>query len=139
MTTAQAEIVTNETRTVAFSGYVPCANAGAGEVLSGTIEVHDLVTATVNGSNVAGRFQFQPHGAMVGAATGDTYRVGGVTQGTFHERLDGDQYTRTYVNSFHLIAPGSSNDLVVHEIAHLTINANGDVTTENDELSIDCR
>ena len=137
-TTAQAETITNETRSVTFAGFVPCADAGAGEVLSGTIEVHDLITSTVNGSTVSGTFQSQPHGAMAGAATGDTYRVAGVTQGTFHERLDGDQYTRTYVNSFRLIGPGSSNNLLVHEIAHLTIGANGDVTAEHDVLSIEC-
>jgi hypothetical protein len=75
---------------------------------------------------------------MVGAVTGDAYRVAGVTQGTFHESLDGDQFARTYVNSFQLIGPGSSNNLLVHEIAHLTINANGEVTAEHDELSIEC-
>ena len=42
----------------------------SGEVLTGTIEVHNLISSTGNGNNVSDRFHFQPHGSMVGAITG---------------------------------------------------------------------
>ena len=139
VTAAHAEVSTNETASVAFAGFVSCANGGAGEVLSGTIDVHNLITSTVNGNNASGQFQFQPQGgSMVGAISGDTYRVTGVTRGTFNESLQNGQYTLTYVNNFRLIGPGSGNNLLVHEIAHMTINGD-DVVVQHDILSIDCK
>jgi hypothetical protein len=137
-TAAQAAVTTNEQVSLAFAGFVPCANGGAGEILSGTIEVHNLSTATVNANNASDKFQFQPHGSMVGAITGDTYRVTGVTQGRSSESLQNGQYTLTYVNTFQLIGPGPGNNLLVHEIAHMTIDGD-DVVVRHDNLSIDCK
>ena len=137
-TAAQAEVTTNEQVSIAFAGFVPCANGGAGEILVGTIEVHNLITSTVNPNNASDKFQFQPRGGMVGASTGDTYRVTGVTQGTFNESLQDDQYTLTYVNNFQLIGPGPGNNLLVHEIAHVTVIGD-EVVIQHDILSIDCK
>jgi hypothetical protein len=47
-TAVQAEVVSNETTSYPWSGFVSCANGGAGEELSGWIEWHDLITSTVN-------------------------------------------------------------------------------------------
>jgi len=138
VTAAQAEVTSNEQVSLAFAGFVPCANGGAGEILSGTIDVHNLITSTVDGNNVSEQFQFQPHGSMVGAITGDTYRVTGVTKGTSTESLQNGQYTLTYVNNFQLIGPGPGNNLLVHEIAHMTIDGD-DVVVQHDNLSIDCK
>ena len=138
VTAARAEVTTNEQVSLAFAGFVPCANGGAGEILSGTIEVHNLITSTVNGNNASDKFQFQPHGSMVGAITGDTYRVTGVTQGTSNESLQNGHYILTYVNNFQLIGPGPGNNLLVHEIAHIIRNGD-DVTVQHDNLSIDCK
>ena len=134
---AQAEVTTNETVSLAFAGFVPCANGGAGEILSGTIDVHNLITSTVNGNHVSDKFQFQPHGTMVGAITGDVYRVTGVTQVMSTESLQNEHSTLTYVNNFRLIGPGPANNLLVHETAHLTMDGD-DVTVQHDNLSIDC-
>ena len=138
VTAAQAQVTTNEQVPLALAGFVPCANAGAGEILSGTIDVHNLITSTVNANHVSDQFQFQPHGTMVGAITGDVYRVAGVTQGTSTENLQNGQYTLTYVNTFQLIGPGPGNNLLVHEIAHITRNGD-DVIVDHDNLSIDCK
>lgn len=138
VTTAQAEVTVNEQVPLAFAGFVPCANGGVGEILSGTIEVHNLITSTVNDNHTSDRFQFQPHGTMVGAITGDVYRVAGVTQGTSAESLQNGHYTLTYVNEFRLIGPGPGNNLLVHETAHMTVDGD-DVVVQHDTLSIDCR
>ncbi len=138
VTAAQAEVTTNEQVSLAFAGFVPCANGGAGEILSGTIEVHNLITSTVNANHISDQFQFQPHGSMVGAITGDTYRVTGVTRGTSSENLQNDHYTLTYVNTFQLIGPGPGNNLLVHETAHITRNGD-EVIVQHDNLSIDCK
>lgn len=136
-TVAHAAVTSNEWDSLAFAGFVPCANGGAGEILSGRIDVHTLITSTVNGDEDSSQFQFQPQGSMVGASTGDAYRVTGVTRGMSRVGLRNDHYTLTYVNNFHLIGPGPGNNLLVHEIAHVTMD--GDVAVvEHDNLSIDC-
>jgi hypothetical protein len=100
--------------------------------------VHSLITSTVNGNKDVSQFQFQPQGAMVGAITGDTYRVTGVTRGTSGVSLQNDHYSLTYVNTFQLIGPGPGNNLLVHETAHLTMDGD-EVVAEHHDLSIVCR
>ncbi len=134
---AQAKVVTNETVSYAFSGFVPCANGGAGELVTGTIDVHDLVTSTVNGNVDSWQFQFQPQGSLVGRITGDTYRLTGVTRGTYDDVLGSGQTTLTYVNSYQLIGPGPGNNLRVREIAHVTVDGD-DVVVQHDDFGIDC-
>ena len=65
---AQAEVVTNETVSYSYSRFVHCANGGAGELLTGTIDVHNLATSTVNGNVDSWQFQFQPRGAWSGGS-----------------------------------------------------------------------
>src|SRR5512132_3959569 len=85
VTAAQAEVVSNETVAYSYSGFVPCANGGAGEFLTGRIDVHNLITSTVNGNVDSWQFQFQPRGSLVGRITGDTYELTAVTRGTYNE------------------------------------------------------
>jgi hypothetical protein len=135
---AQAETITNEWPSIGYAGFAPCANGGAGEILSGRIDVHNLVTSTENANNVSYQFQFQPVGSMVGQVTGDTYRVAAVTRGN-NENFDTDHSTLTFVNVFHLIGPSSNNNLLVREIAHVTIDGTDDVIVSHDDFSIDCQ
>jgi opacity protein-like surface antigen len=135
---AEADVTTNDKQSLAFAGYVPCANGGAGEILSGTVEAHTVDASTVNGNKDRSQFQFQVHGTMEGAISGDTYRVSGVTRGASQESSENGRYSLTYVNNFHLIGPGPGNDLLAHEIAHV-IEVGDDVVVQHDSLSIDCR
>lgn len=137
VTAAEAAVVSNETVSYAYSGFVPCANGGTGELLTGTIDVHNLITSTVNGNVDSGQFQFQPQGSLVGTITGDAYQLTGVTRGTYSESRQSGESTLTYVNSYQLIGPGSGNNLQVREIAHLTLDGD-DVVVQHDDLSIEC-
>ena len=134
---AQAEVVSNETGSSAWSGFVSCANGGAGELLTGTIDVHNLITSTVNGNVDSWQFQFQPRGSLVGRITGDTYQLTGVTRGTYNDIQQSGLYTLTYVNSYQLIGPGPGNNLRIREIAHLTIDGDH-VVIDHDDFSIEC-
>ena len=135
---AQAEIVTNETVSWSYSGFVSCANGGAGELVSGTIDVHNLITSTVNGNVDSWQFQFQPRGSMVGSITGDTYRLTGVTRGTYNESLQSGGYVLTYVSTYQLIGPGPENNLVVRETAHMTLDGD-DLVVRHDDFRIECK
>jgi hypothetical protein len=136
MTAAQASVVTNTTVSYRYSGWVPCANGGAGELVNGVIDSHILETSTTNDNVDAWKFQFAPRGSLVGSVTGDTYRLGGVEHGTYVETQSG-RYTLTYVNRYHLIGPGSGNNLIVRETAHLTLDGD-DAVVERDEFDIEC-
>jgi hypothetical protein len=138
---AQAAVTQNDVKqTIPFTIVVPCANGGAGEVVDGTVDLHRLVTATVNGNNVSGKFHSQPQGGnLVGLTTGDKYQPTGVTQDHFKGSLQNGQYTETFVNNFRIIGQGPGNNALVHEVVHITINANGTVTVFHDSLSVDCK
>jgi hypothetical protein len=124
---AQAAVTTNEHLSITYSGYVPCANGSAGELLTGTIEVHNLASETVNGNHDAWQFTFERHGELVGQITGDTYRLTGVEQGAY-----------TYVNRYRLVGPGPGNDLIVRETAHITIGADENSVVQRDDFTVDC-
>lgn len=138
VTAAEAQVVSNVTVSYAYSGYVPCANGGAGEYVTGRIDAHDMVTSTVNGNVDTWGFHFQPHGSLVGRITGDTYQLTGLTRGTYGDSLQGDHSTLTYVNSYQLIGPGPDNNLIVREIAHITIN-DDEVVIQHDDWSVECK
>jgi len=136
VTAAQAQVVGNETVSYAYSGFVPCANGGAGELVTGTIDVHNLTTSTVNANVDTWQFQFQPRGSLVGRTTGDTYQLSGVSRGAYASLLSGD-YNLTYVNRYKLIGPGPDNNLQVRETAHVTIH-DDEVVVQHDDFSVDC-
>ena len=136
-TVAQAQSVTNTTVSFGYAGWVPCANGGTGELMTGTIDMHDLVTSTVNESVDAWQFMSAPRGSLVGRITGDTYRLTGVTRGTYVEQLQGDRYVATYINRYQLIGPGPGNNLAVRETTHVTREGD-EVIVRHDDFAIEC-
>ena len=45
---------------ISLTVFVPCAAAGAGEIVDLTGPLHTLITFTINGNNVSGTAHFQP-------------------------------------------------------------------------------
>jgi hypothetical protein len=135
---AHAGMTANERLSIAYAGYVPCANGGAGELLTGTIDAHNLASETVNGNHAAWQFLFERHGELVGQITGDTYRLSGVEHGAYTQSLDSDHSTLTYVNRYRLVGPGSGNDLIVRESAHITLDAGENVVVQRNDFTVDC-
>lgn len=134
---AQADVSTNETVSYAWSGWVSCANGGAGEFVTGRIDVHNLVTATENDNVYSWQFQFQPRGGLIGRNTGDTYQLTGVSRGSYTDGVQSGMYTLTYVNRYQLIGSGSGNNLYVRETAHMTIDGD-DLVVQHDDFAIEC-
>lgn len=118
---------------------VPCANGGSGEdvLLSGFL--HVLVTATLDASgSIHTTTHFQPMGvAGTGLTTGDVYRATGITR----DEANGLEipFEATFVNNFRIIGPGKGNNLLIHEVAHVTVNATGEVSVLFDEVSSECK
>jgi hypothetical protein len=136
-TAADASVVQNTTVSYAYAGWVPCANGGAGELVTGTIDAHLLDTSTVTDGADAWQFVFAPRGSLVGETTGDTYRLTGVERGTYVDVAKSDHFVLTYVNRYHLIGQGSGNNLVVRETAHITSNGDN-VVVAFDDYSLKC-
>lgn len=136
---AQATTVTtNEQVPITVFAFVPCANDGAGELvlLTGTLHVLTHVTIDDQGG-LHVKQHFQPQGLSgVGLTTGDTYRGTGVTQTEFNATAATEQ---TSINNFRIIGQGRDNNFLVHSTFHVTVNANGEVTTVVDNFSTECR
>ena len=136
----QAEVTVNEKVPINIVTFVPCANGGAGEdvTLDGTL--HVVMSMTINGNNFSGKIHFQPQGVKgVGAITGDVYKATGVTQEQVSGSFVNGQFESTSVNNFRIIGPGKGNNLLVHQVFHVTFNANGDMTANVVSTSIECK
>ena len=117
---------------------IPCANGGAGEDVALDGFLHFLITETVDRNGVRHTTtHFQPMGIFgTGLTTGDSYQATGVTR----ETVIGTEppFEVTFVNNYRIIGQGTGNNLLIQEIFHLTVNANGQLTVSFDHLSEDC-
>ena len=129
------EVVPNE-----FTEFVSCANGGAGELVHVTGSIHRVFTTVVNANGgVMVRARFQIQGTKgVGLTTGDRYQASGVTQTTEH--LAGQlPIVFALIHNLRLVGPGPDNNLLAHQVVHVTISANGVVTSNVDKFDITCR
>lgn len=139
--TASAEALTetiNIFEPVDMSFFVPCAADGTGEWVSFTGNLHVLFHTTVDEN---GGFHaiahFQPQGVNgVGSITGDIYQGTGVSRETLNG-LVGESFT--YIDNFRLIGEGTGNNYLLHETFHITVNANGEVTADVLNYSVECK
>jgi len=137
---ANAAKQVNDMSDINLTVFVPCAAGGAGELVNLSGPLHTLITLTINGNNVSGTTHFQPQGISgTGETTGDTYHATGVTKDTFKGSFQNGQYNETFVNNFRIIGQGPGNNFLVHEVFHVTFNANGTLTVFHDNLSVDCK
>src|SRR5213082_1836238 len=138
---ANAAKQVNDRSEIDLTIFVPCAAGGAGELVDLSGPLHTLITFTINGNNVSGTAHFQPQGLSgTGETTGDKYQATGVTKDTsFKLSLQNAQANQTFVNNFRIIGQGPGNNYLVHEVAHVTFNANGTLTVFHDSFSIDCK
>ena len=137
---ARAEVQENISMPVEIVLEIGCANGGAGEVVTLTGDLHIVTSFAFKGDVVRGRFHFQPQGISgYGSVTGDKYQATGVDQGHFKATLKNGESVISSVNNFRIIGQGSGNNFLVHENLHMTINANGDITTVVEHAGADCK
>ncbi|HSB28142.1 MAG TPA: hypothetical protein VLE19_09820 [Pyrinomonadaceae bacterium] len=130
---------TNDFVPFVLAVFVPCANGGAGEtvMVQGTLHLQQHITLNDNRTIV--KTLAQPQGADgIGQTTGDIYNAVGVTQDidTFPVTSGATEFT--FVNNFRLIGTGPDNNFQVHQNVHVTVDANGNVRNDVDNLSIEC-
>jgi hypothetical protein len=140
VTAAQAgnTTITNETASVNFTVFVPCANGGVGEVVDFSGSVHDIVRTTVNGDHVSGTFQENLRVTGTGETTGNTYQATSAINETFSDSLTNGQLEFKFTNATHFISQGSDSNWLIHETGQFVVNADGTVTVDFDNFNIDC-
>jgi hypothetical protein len=137
---ASGAIQVNDKTDINLTVFIPCAAEGAGEIVDLSGPLHTVISFSINGNNVSGKFNFQPQGISgTGETTGDKYQATGITQQTFKTSLQSGQVNLTFVNNFRIIGEGPGNNFLVHETMHITINADGTLTVLHDNFSVDCK
>jgi hypothetical protein len=136
-TAAASTVTTSQEFPFNLTVFVPCANGGAGELVTLSGSLHDLFHVTLDG---AGGFRVvfldNPQGVSgTGLTTGAKYQATGVTRDTFGGRVGS---VETFVNNFRIIGAGPGNNFMVHENLHVTVNANGTLTAFVDNFSATC-
>jgi hypothetical protein len=132
---AQATAVTtNETIPITISVFIPCVP----ELVTASGDLHIVTHTTLNpdgGFHVMSHFN--PQGVSgTGDVTGNKYQGTGVTMNEFNAVV-GSQFT--FVNNFRFIGQGPGNNSMVHQNVHVTVNANGEVTSTVDNFSATCK
>jgi hypothetical protein len=137
---ANAAVGVNDQTDIFLTVFIPCADGGVGEVVDLSGALHTLISSSINGNNVSGKFHFQPQGISgTGETTGAKYQATGVTQYSFKSSLQNGQASFTFVNNFRIIGQGPGNNFLMHESLHFTINADGTMTVFHDNFSVDCK
>ena len=138
-TLAAAVITDNQKFPISLTAFIPCANGGAGEDVTLTGNLHVLFHLTIsNRGNVTLKSHFQPQGITgTGSVTGAKYQGTGVTQDVSTGHAVGSTFT--FINNFRMIGQGRGNNFLVHENFHVTVNANGTITTVVDNFRTECK
>ena len=125
---------------ISIDVFVPCANGGAGEIVSLSGNLHAVFSTTLNANNVHFTAEFNPRAVNgVGLTTGEKYQGTGVTRFDTNMNVAGFPFTFTFVNNFRIIGQGTDNNFLVHENVHVTINADGTMTVFVDNFSVACK
>jgi hypothetical protein len=75
----------------------------------------------------------------VGLSTGAKYRFSGTVSDVARFVADNGAQTFTLINQHHFIAKGVSENTVMLETVHVTINADGEVTSALDDVKLKCQ
>src|SRR5919112_5060673 len=90
--------------------------------------------------------QLQPDGSEVGHVNYQGVSGVGLTSGTTYRASSVDSFRLaapfpsdiTSVRSLRLISPGPDDDLLVKFLFHITVNANGEITAEVEDVDSEC-
>ena len=133
-----SEVTTNQN--VPIDSYIdnPCL----GEAVHLTGELHIVFSMTINNNSAHVRSHFQPAGVSgEGQTTGAKYQGTGITRQDQNIPVEGDPFpmSLTFVNNFRIVGQGSASNYLVHQNVHITVNADGAVTAEVDNNSVECK
>jgi hypothetical protein len=141
---ARAATFTSNDRIEVRQGFLSCPAPGVPSelvIFEGTLHTLGHTTVDANGvfhAKVLRHFQ----GQAEGSTSGDKYVLNDVFTSHFNDSfVPGENFNVTTVDTTRLIRQGSispTDDLTIRFISHITINANGEVTTEVVKAESEC-
>ena len=136
---AQATTFTNNVQTsIDIVAFVPCAAGGEGETVFFSGTLHGVSVTTIDDTGTFHTvLHFQPQGIRgEGLPRGVNYQWTGATQATYNGLVG---YENTFINNYRLIGVGTSNNLLIHQTFHATVEPDGEVTIVVDDYSVECK
>jgi hypothetical protein len=135
---AQAtQVKTNEQFPLDVTMFVGCT----GELVhfTGTVHFEDTVVTDDRGNT-----HFQSHFnsqdvSGVGQTSGIMYRGSEAVNFTTNNTVGPPPFEFTHVDPFHLISQGPADNFICQAVIHVTVNANGETTSEVMNFRCDCR
>lgn len=98
---------------------------------------HVVVNEVIsNSGNITAKFHINAKGTGVGQTSGAVYQWNDAINETLNLSKGGN-LTRT--QTFSLVSQGKTQNFKGHLTYHITVNANGEVTTEFENLSVECK
>jgi hypothetical protein len=127
---------TSETVPFTSSVFNPCN--GDQVTFSGHLHVVNTMTTNASGgTHLKTHINYQGV-TGTGVPSGINYQVRTVTNEVVNDN-DGPQSTATVISTVGLIAQGPALNFFLRTVLHITINANGQTTSEVQEVSFECR
>ena len=131
---ARAGVIVNNHDVAIVSSIVNPCN---GEVVNLSGSAHEVDRVTFNGTTIHIGTHFDAGGVSgVGATTGAKYSVNDTFDVSFNLAAGANE---SVGEDFHLIGQGGVPNFVLHTKFHITVNANGQVTSFFDNVSAECR
>jgi hypothetical protein len=135
----KGEMVQNQTYDREGFLFVPCANGGTGEMVHIVGQLHIVTSVTANDNHVTLQYHTNARYSGVGLTTGDKYEApGGAHEKATFQIPAGQPYEYSFRFGMRLVGQGPGNNFVIHQIVHLVVNANGEVTVDFDKMTSEC-
>jgi hypothetical protein len=137
---AKGEMVYNDSVHIEFLQFNPCANGGTGENVQVSGDLHEVYSVTENDNRYVFNYVTNANYKGIGLTTGDKYQSpGGVHIHESYQLPPGQQYEGTFFFHVRMGGQGPGNNLLIHQMGHITINANGEVSTEFETVRAECK
>jgi hypothetical protein len=118
---------------IPWSVSIPCVP----ELATGTINLHN--TLHLDRFGFVTSISSNPQGGeLIGDVTGIVYRPAGMTKTYLSSIIDNGAQIYTYINNYKFVGMGGVQ-LRIQTILHVTVNANGDVTADIENLDSVCK
>lgn len=127
---------TNEDIPFTSSAFNPCN--GDQVTFSGTMHVVNTMTTDADGGTHLKTHSNYQDVTGTGTPSGVTYQVRTVSNEVVNDN-DGPQSTATVISTMKLIAHGPTLNYFLRTVLHVTVNANGQTTSEFQEVGFECR
>ena len=117
---------------VPWSVSIPCVP----ELATGTINLH--TTVHLDRFGFVSGFSTNPQGGeLIGDVTGIVYRPAGMTKTFLSSTIDNGAQVYNYINIYKFVGIGGTQ-LRIRSILHITVNANGEISVDIENIDSVC-